>query len=102
MGHKVQIKKRSLSVVELTNAEREILGETRHIVQSTKNSSHAVARLRKIGYRVEAVGEKGHYRVSHRITGNIKFSLGSSPSDRRFALNFIREIKHAILARHVA
>ena len=99
---KIKIMKRSLSAAELTNDEREILGKTRHIVQSATNSSHAVARLRKIGYRVEAVGEKGHYRVSHRITGNIKFSFGSSPSDRRFALNFIREIKHAILARHVA
>ena len=95
-------KSRNLSVADLNADEREFLARTRNIVQSNANPSRAVRRLVKIGFRIETVSKNGHYRLSHEFMGAIKVTFGSSPSDIRYALNFVREVRYAVYLRHAS
>ena len=92
----------SLATTKFNHEERELIFMTRSILKTTENQSKALKKLIKIGFRLATVSKNGHVRIGHSLMGGAFIPLGSSPSDRRFALNFIRGLKRAILLRRVA
>ena len=72
-----------------------LLQEIKRIIVGTTCAPKAVNKLVRLGFAVES--RKGHYYLRHpEVRGRL--SLGSSPSDRRWQLNFLRELKYMLAA----
>ncbi len=90
-----------VSFEALSELERGFLKSVRAVF-AHQNPKRIVRELNRLGFDVITGGRNGHYRLRHELTGSRIFPFGSSPSDRRFGLNFVREVRWAILARRCA
>lgn len=85
----------------LSESERAFLARVR--AACAQNPKRMIREFIRLGFDVLTNGGRnGHYRLRHELTGSRVFPFGSSPSDRRFGLNFVREVRWAILARRCA
>lgn len=73
-----------------------VIHEVRRAVVATRNTHRLLAKLRTLGFEILAGGRSGHHHVRHPLLGRHKLTLGSSPSDVRWPLNFVREFRHAV------
>ncbi len=90
-----------VSFETLSESERTFIMRVRSVF-TNQNPKRIVKELCRLGFEVLTGGRNGHYRLRHELTGSRVFPFGSSPSDRRFGLNFVREVRWAILARRCA
>ena len=85
----------------LSESERTFLKSVRAVF-AHQNPKRIIREFVCLGFEVITGGRNGHYRLRHDLTGSRIFPFGSSPSDSRYGLNFVREVRWAILARRCA
>jgi hypothetical protein len=78
-------------------SDEEFLYEIKRIVANgEKNHMKVIRKLKELGFKEVGGGKRGHYFFTHRRLGNYKACIGSSVSNSRWGLNFVREIRHAM------
>ena len=90
-----------VSFEALSESERTFLTRVRAAF-AHQNPRRIIREFIRLGFDVIPGGRKGHTRLRHSLTGSRIFPFGSSPSDSRYGLNFVREVRWAILARRCA
>ena len=78
-------------------SNNEFLYEVKRIVgNGEKNHMKVIRKLKGIGFKEVNGGKSGHYYFTHERLGNYKACIGSSVSDSRWGLNFVRDVRHAM------
>lgn len=80
------------------NQIKHFLTAVRRAVTGTANPRRVLTLLRGLGFVEVPGGRCGHHGLRHSLTGGCKLTLGSSPSDNRWALNFVSQVRHAVWA----
>ena len=76
---------------------KQLIHDCRTAVTAHSNPKRALNELIRLGFSTMKGGKNGHHRLAHPLLGAARLSLASSPSDRRWTLGFVRELRYAAL-----
>ena len=80
--------------------DKEFLNEVKRIVgNGDKNHIKILRKLRGLGFVVGRGGKSGHMHLTHPRLGGYKATIGSSESCPRWGLNFVSQLRHAMVSR---
>ena len=85
--------------MENTEKIKKFIESVRRIVVGTACASRALKKLvGRLGFTLHPVSRSGHYRLLHPLMGGRAIPFGSSPSDHRWQLAFLQQVRAAIRA----
>lgn len=77
----------------------DFVAAVRRVVVGTSSAPKALKKLcSKLGFTTHKVSKSGHYRLMHPLFGGRSIPFGSSPSDYRWQLAFVQQVRSAIRA----